>query len=463
MIHDLVIRRGTIVTSGDHFVADLAIRNGVISAIGTNLEGMQILDAGGKLVLPGAVDPHVHLEMPIGQTASSDDWHSGTLAAAYGGTTTVIDFVEPEPGEALLQALKSRIRQASGRANIDYGLHMTITSAEKAILDQIPFVAQAGSTSFKLYTTYEGFRLEDGELLIAMEEIGRIGALAIVHAENSAIINYSTEHSLDAGKGRPQSHAMSHPRAAETEAIRRVLTLADIVGTPIYIVHISSREGARILAEAKERGQACFGETCPQYLLLTEEKYDLPGLEGAKFVCSPPLRTRDDNEALWGAITRGVIDTIGTDHCPFFFRGQKDLGRDDFTKIPGGLPGIELRLPLIYCFGVYSGQLTLERWIDVCCTSPAKLFGLYPKKGTLIPGADADIVVFDPERRVEITKDMLHENVDYSPYEGCILQGFPDTVIIAGRILIDRGEQVGPGGMGRFIARKLPALKGGSS
>jgi dihydropyrimidinase len=457
---DLVIRGGTLVMAADTIQADLGIRNGIIAALGQDLAGREVLDATGKLVLPGAVDPHVHLEMPAGPTTSSDDWESGTIAAACGGTTTVIDFVEPEPhAEArsprpyLLHAFESRRAQAQGRAAIDYGLHMTLSRADSDTLAQVPDVMAAGVPSFKTYTTYDGLRLNDDEFLRAMRAVKQAGGLLMVHAENHAMIEHLKREFISAGQVAPRYHPRSRPAAAEGEAIERVLALAEIVHVPVYVVHVSTARGADAIARARARGQAVLGETCPQYLVLTEAGYERPGFEGAKFVCSPPLRTAQDNAALWGALAQGGLATVGTDHCPFNYRGQKELGREQFTAIPGGLPGIEARLALMYTCGVCAGRLTLHRWVEVCCAAPARVFGLYPRKGTLMPGADADLVIFDPDKQVTLSQAILHEKVDYTPYEGFELRGYPVATVARGVVLVQDGCWVGPKGNGRYLTR----------
>lgn len=450
---ELVIHKGTLVTAGDTVVADLAIRNGVIVAVGHDLKGCKTVDATGLLVLPGVVDPHVHLQMPAGATTSSDDWYTGTLAAAYGGTTTVIGFVEPEPGELLLEAFDRRRAQAESKAVIDYGLHMTLLAADAGTLAQIPAVVVAGMSSFKTYPTYGNFRLDDSQFLSIMAAVRDAGGMVIAQAENDAMTQWCAHALLEAGEVGPAAYPKSHPAAAEAEAITRVLALAEVAGAMVYIMPISTGRGVAALARAQLRGQRALGETCPQYLLLTDKEFARPGFEGAKFVCSPPLRKAEDNAALWSALSQGTLHTVGTAHRPFYYHGQKDWGREGFTAIPEGLPGVEARLALLYTFGVRAGRLSLNRWVDVCSTAPARLFGLYPHKGTLCPGADADIVLFDPEKRVTLSRGILHENVDYTPYEGLELQGYPVKVFSRGQLLVQDGEFVGRQGHGTYCVR----------
>ncbi|MBT7075293.1 MAG: dihydropyrimidinase [Anaerolineae bacterium] len=452
---DLVITNGTLITASNTFRADIGIVGEKIAVIGQNLCGKRTIDATGKYVLPGAVDPHVHLEMPQGEHTSSDDFKSGTIAAACGGTTTIIDFVEPEENEPLLDALAARRAQADGHAVIDYGLHMTLPNASEATLAQIPAVIAAGVSTFKMYTIYGGVALEDDEMLRAFNTIQLSGGMPIVHAENRHIVKYLQEKFLSEGKTSPSFHPKSRPPIVEGEAIERVLALAEIAKSPVYIVHVSTALGAKAIQRAKERGQIAYGETCPQYLLLTDAEYDRPNFEGAKYICSPPLRPDDNPPALWNALKNGHLQSVGTDHCPFFFEGQKDRVRTNFTKIPGGMPGIESRLALLYTFGVMEKRISLNQWVDLCCTMPAKLFGIYPQKGTLTPRADADIIIFDPEKEITLSQDMLHEHVDYTPYEGLSLRGYPVTTIRRREVLCQDGEFMEKKTGGKFLARNI--------
>lgn len=453
MDFDLVIAGGTLVTPGGASQADVGVRGERIAALGQGLRGARTLDAGGLLVLPGAVDPHVHLAMDAGVTRTSDDWATGTAAAAHGGTTTVIDFIEPELDAPLGPALAARRAEAEAGAAIDFSLHMTLRSAAPSVLAEVPAIVAAGCPSFKTYLTYEGFRLEDAAFLQALTAVGRAGGMALVHAENHAAIEALRARYLAEGHTAPRYHALSRPVSTEAEAIERALALAEVAGCPLYIVHVSTGRGAEAVARARARGQAVIGETCPQYLLLTEAALDQPGFEGAKFVCSPPLRPAENPPALWQHLAQGTLATVGTDHCAFFFEGQKTLGRDAFNAIPNGLPGIEARLALLYTFGVRAGRLSVQRWVEVCCAAPARAFGLYPRKGTLLPGADADIVLFDPERAVTLDRAVLHEHTDYTPYAGLELRGYPVTTVARGRVLCQEGAWIGPTGQGLFISR----------
>ncbi|HBD07534.1 MAG TPA: dihydropyrimidinase, partial [Syntrophobacteraceae bacterium] len=431
-LHDLVIRNGKLIGPGQSLDLDLSIDGEKIAAVGQDLIGRRVIDAAGKYILPGGIDPHVHLEMPIGATQSSDDWFTGTRAAACGGTTTVIDFVEPEPGEKLEHALNARRELAQSKVTIDFGLHMTITQDDEQTLQDIATLCKAGCTSFKTYLTYAGFRLSDTAFLNVLCAVKEARGIVLVHAENDAIISHLQRYHKNEKNTAPQYHALTRPAIAEGEAIQRSLALAEVAGARVYIVHPSTALGVDAIRAARGRGVAVLGETCPQYLLLTNKELSRPGFEGAKFVCSPPLRSQNDNERLWKGLADDDLQTVGTDHCPFFFNGQKDLGKYNFLNIPGGLPGIESRLALIHQFGVRTGRLSLNRWVEVCCTNPARIFGLYPNKGTLEPGTDADLVLFDPEKKVTLTQSILHEQVDYTPYEGFELQGYPVMTILRG-------------------------------
>ncbi len=452
-LFDIVIHGGKLVTATRSYHADIGIRGEKIVAIGPNVEGARIVDANGLLVLPGAIDSHVHLEMPVGKTRSSDDWFTGTRAAACGGTTTVIDFVEPGSGERLKHALSKRCDQAHGRAAVDFGLHMTIVSDDTKTLREIPKLCTAGCTSFKTYLTYEGFRLGDVAFLNVLCAVKEAGGIVLVHAENDALITHLQRRFHLEKKTTPKYHALSRPAIAEGEAIHRSLALAEVTGARLYVVHVSTALGAEALRISQHRGVAAWGETCPQYLLLTGKELSRPGFAGAKYVCSPPLRSRTDNERLWKGLADDDLQTVGTDHCPFNYKGQKDLGRENYEKIPGGLPGIESRLSLLYQYGVRTGKLSLERWVEVCCTNPAKIFGLYPRKGSLEPGADADLVLFDPNKKVTLSRSLLHEQVDYTPYEGFELQGYPVTTFLRGKLIVKNGEFTGAAGDGKYLVR----------
>ncbi len=448
---DLVIINGTLVTGGATAQADLGIAGSRIAAIGTGLAGQEVIDAEGMLVLPGAVDEHVHLQMPVGGFISSDDFFTGTVAAAHGGTTTVIDFVEPHPGQTLLDALAARRAQADPKVVVDYALHMTLSRADDDTLAEVPACIQAGSASFKLYMAYEGIRLNDGGFLRALAALGEHGGRPLVHAENHHAIVYLIHRALAEGRTGPENHPLTRPAVMEAEAIQRLLALAWVARTPLVLAHLSCALGMDAVRAARARGQRVWVETCPQYLLLDEKVFARPGFEAAKFVMAPPPRTEGDRAALWAALEAGEVQTVATDHCPFFYETQKTRGQSDFSRIPGGAPGIETRLSLLYTHGVRAGRITPQRWVEVCCTEPARRFGLAPRKGTLSVGADADVVVFDPERQVTLGAATLHQNVDYCPYEGWQVQGYPVTVLSRGEVIVREGEFIGKAGRGRLL------------
>ncbi len=454
MQFDTVIRNGTLISSWGKIQADIGITGEKITAIERNLHGDKEINASDMLVIPGAIDPHVHLQMPVGETSSSDDWFTGTRAAVCGGTTTVIDFVEPVPGETLQAALEKRKNEALPKTVADFGLHMTITDSHPETLRQIPQIIEEGVNSFKCYLTYEGFRLTDEQLIQVLIAVKEADGFVMIHAENDAAITYLKQELLNAHKTSPQFHSESRPAITEIEAVTRALALAEVTKSVVYLVHLSTAGAAQAIHESKRRHVNCFAETCPQYLLLDERELSRPGFEGAKFVCSPPLRTENDQEALWEGLFNKIIDTVGTDHCPFFYSSQKELGRDDFTKIPGGIPGIESRLALLHSFGVLENRISLERWVEVCCTAPARIFGLYPQKGSLQEGSDADIVIFDPRQKRLLTHSLLHENVDYTPYEGMELIGYPISTFVRGNLQFHQGNFIGKAGNGRFLTCK---------
>jgi dihydropyrimidinase len=448
---DTVIANGLLVTGESTVRADLGIRDGQIAAIGRRLVALETIDAEGMLVLPGGVDEHVHLQMPVGEFASSDDFYTGTVAAACGGTTTVVDFVEPKPDQPLVDALAGRISEAQDKAVIDYGMHMTLARADDETLAQIPASMEAGCASFKLYMAYEGLRLDDGGLLRVLAALGKHGSRTLVHAENHHAIAYLIAKALSEGRTGPENHPLTRPAVMEAEAIHRLLALAHVTGTPLTLAHLSCASGLEEVRLARARGQTVWIETCPQYLLLDESSYQQPGFEAAKFVMAPPPRSAVDRGALWAGLAAGEVNTIATDHCPFFYETQKTRGRDDFSRIPGGAPGIETRLTLLYTHGVRKGRLTVEQWVEACCTAPARRFGLAPRKGTLSVGADADLVIFDPQHRATLSVDTLHHNVDYCPYEGWEVQGYPVMTVSRGEVIVRDGKPLGAAGRGQFL------------
>jgi dihydropyrimidinase len=452
MTYDLVIKHGAIVTAETTYRADIGLNGERIAAIGEDLAGAEEIDATGKLVTPGAIDVHVHLQMPIGDFVSADDFFTGTRAAAFGGTTTIIDFVEAEPDEPLVEALAARQAEADPRVVIDYGLHMTIGPDQMDKLDQAPAAAEAGCASFKLYMAY-GFRLDDGQLLRALETARDAGALPIVHAENWDVICTLIERNLAAGRIEPRWHPRSRPALTEGEAAGRVIDLATLAETPLYIFHVSCGQVVDRIAAARSRGLPIYGETCPQYLFLSDELFDRPGVAGALPVCSPPIRTEEHQTHLWRALAQDDLQVVSTDHCPFT-RADKATGLGDYSRIPGGVPSIEARFPLIYAYGVHSGRFSANRWVDICCTTPARLFGL-AQKGHIAVGYDADLVIFDPDIRRTLSTETLHENVDWTLYDGLEVTGWPAVTISRGAVVVEDGEFRGQAGQGRFVARRV--------
>lgn len=452
MSYELVVKNGVVVTAGATYRADIGVRAGKIAAIGASLAGEQVIDAAGKLVIPGGVDIHVHMQMSLGDGAiSSDDFYTGTRAAAFGGTTTIVDFVEPGPGQTLVEGLADRRAEADPQVVIDYGLHMTIGPHEIAKLDQVRAAYDAGCGSFKLYMAY-GFRLDDGQLLRALEAIRDAGGQPVIHAENWDVICTLVERNVQAGRTTPHWHPRSRPAPLEGEAAGRAIDIANFVGAPLHIFHVSCAEVVERIKAARAAGWPISGETCPQYLFLTWDAYDAPGLRGALPVCSPPIRAKAHQEALWQALGRGDLQIVTTDHCPFT-SDLKARGLGDFSKIPGGVPSIEMRLAGVYQ-GVVRGHFSPNCWVELCCTAPARLAGLHDK-GDIAPGLDADLVLFDPDRRVTLSTAFLHERCDWTPYEGIELQGWPAVTISRGEVIVRDGEFLGEAGRGRYISRRI--------
>lgn len=452
----LLVRNGTIVTAEASGAGDVRCRDGKIVEVGRDLEpaGEEVLDASGQYVFPGGVDPHVHMELPVAGTVSSDDFESGTAAGIAGGTTTIIDFVHPERGEDFLEALEARLEQAS-KAVADYGLHMAVTWWGDGSGEQIKRCVDAGVPSFKVYMAYKGtVGLDDVDLVEVLQSVADLNALMLVHAEHGEMIEHLRERFAREGKTEPRYHAQSRPSALEGEATGRVSCLAGAVGAKLYVVHVTCKESIDAIAEAHRRGWSVYGETCPQYLLLDDTVYDRPGFEGAAYVIAPPIRPLGHQEALWAAIGRGTLETIGTDHCPFNMAGQKEFGCDDFRLIPGGAPGIEHRLALLYTHGVLAGRIDLNRFVDLVATRPARLFGLYPRKGSITVGADADLVLWDPSATSTISARTHRHRCDRSIYEGFEVIGAASSVIAGGRLRYREGDLLARRGEGRFLERR---------
>jgi dihydropyrimidinase len=456
----VLVKGGTIVTSTGRYIADVYAEGDKIKTIGKDLDNPadEVVDASGKYVLPGAIDPHTHISMPFMGTSAQDDYKTGTIAAACGGVTTVVDFDLQQKGESLLEAIERKQSWAEGKVAVDYSLHPAVMDPRPEVIDEIKqAVLDYGTPSFKIFMVYD-FRVDDATMIKLLEETKKYGGLVQVHAENVYIIQHMNEQLEKEGKLAPYYHAVSRPNIAEEEAIARAVKMVELTGSRIYIVHLSSKEGLAKVQEARDRGIDVFAETCPQYLLLDEERYKEPDFGGAKYVMSPPLRTKESNAALWGGLNSGDVQVVATDHCPFDFNGKKDMfGKDDYKKIPNGAPGIETLLMLMHTEGVVKGRISLERMVDVVSTGTARMFGL-KDKGEIAVGKDADIVVFDPDQKFTITQPKLHQNVDYTPYEGMEMTGMPYAVFSRGKRVAewkdDHVEFVGEVGRGRFVKRE---------
>jgi dihydropyrimidinase len=448
--YDCVIKNGKIVTADSTYEADIAIQGERIAAIGENLSGQREIDASGKLVTPGAVDIHVHLQMPIGKFRSADDFFTGTRAAALGGTTAIVDFVERQPQETMAEAIAARRALADPQVTIDYALHMTLGPREIGVLDQVPDAHAVGCTSFKMYMAYS-FNLSDGQMMQALEAVRDVGGFPVIHAENWDIITTLVRRNLANGRSTPHWHPRSRPALMEGEATGRVIDIATMVGTPVHIFHVSCEETVQRIAAARHLGLPVTGETCPQYLFLTQDVYDAPGVEGTLPVCSPPIRDEAAQAALWRALAAGDLQVITTDHCPFT-RAEKASGLADYSQIPGGVPGIEMRFAAVYSEGVRNGRLSLNQWVDLCCTTPARLVG-FTQKGHIGVGYDADLVIFDPNKRKTLSTNTLHEEVDWTPYEGLTIQGWPSVTMSRGQMLVENDEFLGEPGCGQFVHR----------
>ncbi|MET9107862.1 dihydropyrimidinase [Streptomyces zhihengii] len=455
-----LIRGGLVVTAADEVHADVLVDDGRIAALaahGTTVaEGWtadRVIDATGKYVLPGGVDAHTHMELPFGGTFASDTFETGTRAAAWGGTTTIVDFAVQTRGRALREGLDAWYAKADGKCAIDYAFHMILSDVDESSLKEMDLLVEEGVTSFKLFMAYPGvFYSDDGQILRAMQRSASNGGLIMMHAENGIAIDVLVEQALARGETDPRYHGEVRKVLLEAEATHRAIQLARVAGAPLYVVHVSAEEAVAELAAARDKGLPVFGETCPQYLFLSTDNLAEPDFEGAKYVCSTPLRPREHQAALWRGLRTDDLQVVSTDHCPFCFTGQKDLGRGDFSKIPNGLPGVENRMDLLHQ-AVVDGHISRRRWIDIACAAPARMFGLYPKKGTIAPGADADVVVYDPHAVQTISADTHHMNVDYSAYEGRTVTGQVETVLSRGEVVVDRRTWTGRAGHGLYTPR----------
>jgi dihydropyrimidinase len=455
-----LIANGTVVTADGSYPADVLIDAETIVQIGTALGDSasvdETIDATGKYVIPGGIDVHTHMELPFGGTFAKDTFETGTRAAAFGGTTTVVDFAVQSRGASLREGLDAWHAKAEGNAVADYGFHMIMSDVNDDTLKEMDSLVAEGVPDFKLFTAYPGvFYSDDGAIFRAMQQTGKNGGLIMMHAENGLAIDIVANQTAESGKTDPYYHGVARYAIFEGEATNRVIRLAEAAGVPVYIVHLSSRDALNEVRAARDRGAMAFAETCPQYLFLSLDDMK-DGFEGAKFVCSPPLRPKDHWGDLWNGLVKDDLQLVATDHCPFDFEGQKELGRGDFRKVPNGLPGVEDRVDLLHDGGVVAGRITRERWVELISTAPAKLFGMYPKKGSVSVGADADLVVYDPSRRHTISADTHHMDVDYSCYEGRKVQGASDVVLSRGSVMVRDGAFTGRKGHGRFV-RRAPA------
>jgi dihydropyrimidinase len=450
----VLIKGGRIVTAADDYVADLYAEDETITLIGQSLDlqADTVIDASGKYVLPGCVDPHTHLDMPFGGTVTIDDVESGQTSAAFGGTTCHVDFIIQPPGQSFAAAVDEWRSKADGKQVIDMGYHMAVTDLRSGgTLEELATLPDQGITSFKLFMAYKGALMVDDETLFrTMEAAAETGALVMVHAENGDAIDVLVKRALAEGKTEPRYHALTRPPETEGEATNRAIQLARVAGCPLYIVHVSCAESVEPIAIAREKGWDVWGETCTQYLFVDYTFLERPDFEGGKYVYTPPPRPKENQEVLWSAVRGDVLSVISTDHCAFLWDGQKTLGRDDFSKIPNGAPGLENRLQMIHEFGVRAGRISLNRMVELLATNPAKLFGLYPRKGTVAVGSDADLVVFDPEKRVTISASTHHSRSDYNLFEGTEVTGAPEIVVLRGQVLVDGDELVAQPGVGRF-------------
>lgn len=452
-----IIKNGTIVTASDIYRADVCIENGVISQIGDQLSttGAEVIDAKGCYLFPGGIDPHTHLDMPFGGTVTKDDFETGTMAAAFGGTTTIIDFCLTNKGKTLKSAIETWHAKSKDKAVIDYGFHLQIVEMNESVLNELPKVIdEEGITSFKVFMAYKHqFQADDETLFRTLVAAKDLGALVMVHAENGDVIDYLVKKALAEGRTDPIYHALTRPPEAEGEATGRAATLTGLANSQLYVVHVSCAEAARKIAEARSNGIDIWGETCPQYLVLDQTYLEQPNFEGAKYVWSPPLREKWNQEVLWNALKTGQLQTFGSDQCSFDFNGQKDLGKDDFSKIPNGGPMIEDRVSILFSEGVKKGRITLNQFVDLISTRAAKLFGLYPKKGMIAIGADADIVIFDPTVERIISAETHHMAVDYNAFEGMRVTGEPVSVLSRGEFVIRDKQFVGKKGAGQYLKR----------
>ena len=464
----LLIKGGEVVTATDRYVADVFVDGEVVAAIGKDLpyKADRTIDAKGLFVMPGGIDVHTHMDLPFGGTNASDDFETGTVAAAFGGTTTIIDFAVQGMGEPLQKAYEEWRGKAEGKVAIDYALHMIVRDMPEVQLGDMDEMIKEGVTSFKLFMAYPGvFQVDDATIFRALKRTGDNGGFICMHAENGGVIDELVKKALLDGRTAPKYHALTRPAEAEAEATGRAIALSEMAGVPIYIVHLSAADALAKVRVARDKGLPAYAETCPQYLFLSYDNYEEPGFDGAKYVMSPPLRPKWHQDELWKGLAADDLQVVSTDHCPFCMKEgyaglpkQKELGIGDFSKIPNGAPGVETRLMLLYDGGVRQKRITLNRFVQLVSTAPAKLFGLFPRKGTVAVGSDADLVLFDPNAQTTLSYKTLHMRVDYNPYEGRVVTGHPKTVISRGEVVVEGGKFTGRTGRGKFLKRGTHAL-----
>lgn len=453
-----LIRNGTVVTATESYEADLLLEDERIALIGRAIPAEagpdRVIDATGMYVMPGGVDVHTHLDMPFMGTSTSDDFETGTVAAAHGGTTTIVDFAIQYKGQALKEGLEAWIKKAEGRAVTDYAFHLICTDLSDSALKEMDQLVDSGVTSFKLFMAYPGaFMLDDASIFRGLLKTAENGGLICMHAENGGAIDVLVKQALAAGHTAPKYHGLTRPTTAEGEATGRAIALAEMAKAPLYIVHLSCADALNQVKQARDRGLPVYAETCPQYLFLSDHNLEEPGFEGAKYVCSPPVREAWNQEELWTGIAGNDLQVVSTDHGTFTYSEQKQAGRNDFSKIPNGMPGVETRLMLLYSGGVRTGKISLNRFVDVTATTPARMFGLFPRKGAIAIGSDADLVIFDPNAKGRISVSNMHMRVDYNPYEGTDVVGLPRVVLSRGTVLVEDGKFVGKRGQGRMVKR----------
>ena len=450
-----LIKNAHIITAEQDYVADVFIEKDKVTTIGAGLKTQadKTIDAGGRYLIPGGVDVHTHMDMPFGGTTSSDDFETGTRAAAFGGTTCIVDFAVQSKGTRVRNALDIWWKKGE-KATVDYSLHMVITDLPEAHLEDMNDMVREGVTSFKLFMAYPGvLMVDDATIFRALQQTAQNGALVCMHAENGGVIDLFVQKALAEGKTAPIYHALTRPTTAEGEAVNRAIALAQMAGAPVYIVHLSSADALEKVSEARDRGIPAFAETCPQYLLLSIDDLRRPDFEGAKYVFTPPLREKWHQEKLWEGLRKNTLQVVSTDHCPFCFKEQKEMGRDSFAKIPNGGPGVENRLQLLFHHGVNQKRITLNRWVEIVSTTPAKMFGLYPRKGTIAVGSDADLVLWNPNTEHTISASTHHMRVDYSMFEGFKVKGNAETVLSRGEVVVEKGQWFGKAGRGTFVMR----------